>query len=397
MILAERHIIKKSDCRFEELQSICKLSKNLYNVALYNTRQYFFENNVFLNAFQLDAVLRKKEDVDYNALPQKVAQQTLKMVEQNFKSFFALLKLKNKGKYNSKIKLPKYLDKNGEYLTIYTNQAISKKALKCGFIQLSKSSVKIKTNVKEIQQVRLIPKGSHIVVEVLYKVEDVESLADNERYASIDLGLNNLATVSSNVIKPFLINGKPLKSINQYYNKKLANLKSKLRNEKKTSKRIKNLTDKRGNKIKDYLHKSSTILVNQLVSNDINTLVIGNNKCWKQDINIGKRNNQNFVQIPHAVFIKMLEYKCKLRGINVLLTEESYTSKCSFLDDEDIKKHKVYKGNRIKRGLFKSSEGVLINADVNGSLNILKKVVGKFNYNPIEVCSTPAVITVKFN
>lgn len=397
MILAERHIIKKSDYRFEELQSICKLSKNLYNVALYNTRQYFFENNVFLSAFQLDAVLRKKEDVDYNALPQKVAQQTLKIVEQNFKSFFALLKLKNKGKYNSKIKLPKYLDKNGEYVTIYTNQAISKKSLKCGFIQLSKSSVKIKTNIKEVQQVRLIPKGSHIVVEVLYKVEDVESLADNERYASIDLGLNNLATVSSNVIKPFLINGKPLKSINQYYNKKLSNLKSKLRDGKKTSKRIKNLTDKRGNKIKDYLHKSSTILVNQLVSNDINTLVIGNNKCWKQDINIGKRNNQNFVQIPHAVFIKMLEYKCKLRGINVLLTEESYTSKCSFLDDEDIKKHTVYKGKRIKRGLFKSSEGVLINADVNGSLNILKKVVGKFNYNPIEVCSTPTVITVKFN
>ena len=220
---------------------------------------------------------------------------------------------------------------------------------------------------------------------------------NNDRYCSIDLGLNNLATIGSNVIKPIIINGKPLKSINQFYNKRVSNLKSKLKDGKKTSRRIKSLTDKRNNKIKDYLHKASTLLVNQLVSNDLNTLIIGNNKSWKQDINIGKRNNQNFVQIPHSTFIKMLEYKCKLRGINVLITEESYTSKCSFLDNEDIKKQKEYKGRRIKRGLFKSSKGILINADVNGSLNILKKVVGNFKYNPIEVCSTPAVITVKFN
>ena len=397
MILVEKHIIKKSDYRFEELQSICKLSKNLYNVALYNTRQYFFENNVFLSAFQLDSILRKKEDVDYNALPQKVAQQTLKMVEQNFKSFFALLKLKNKGKYKEKVKIPKYLDKNGEYTTTYTNQAISKKALKDGFIQLSKSNVRIKTDVKEVQQVRLVPKGNHIVVEVLYKVIEKDLKENNNRYASIDLGVNNLCAIGSNVLKPIIINGKPLKSINQYYNKKLAKLKSELKNEKKTSKRIKSLTNKRNNKVNDYLHKSSRLIVNYLVSNNINTLVIGKNKEWKQNAKIGKRNNQNFIQIPHTRFIEMLEYKCKLEGITVLITEESYTSKCSFLNNEDIKKQKEYKGSRIKRGLFKSSKGILINADVNGSLNILKKVVGNFKYNPIEVCSTPAVITVKFN
>ena len=396
MILAERHIIKKSDCRFEELQSICKLSKNLYNVALYNTRQYFFENNVFLSAFQLDSVLRKKEDVDYNALPQKVSQQTLKMVEQNFKSFFGLLKLKAKGKYDEKVRLPKYLDKDGEYVTVYTNQAISKKALKCGFIQLSKSSVKIKTNIKEIQQVRLIPKGSHIVVEVLYKVEEKEILENNNRYCSIDLGVGNLATICSNVLKPIIVNGKPLKSVNQYYNKQLAKLKSELKNEKKTSKRIKSLTTKRNNKVNDYLHKSSRLIVNYLVSNNISTLVIGKNKEWKQNTNIGKRNNQNFIQIPHTRFIEMLTYKCKLEGIIVIVKEESYTSKCSFMDNEPIKKHKVYLGKRVKRGLFQTKEKRLINADVNGSLNILRKVVGEFQY-PIEVCSTPTVITVKFN
>ncbi len=394
MILVEKHIIKKSDYRFEELQSICKLSKNLYNVALYNTRQYFFENNVFLSAFQLDSILRKKEDVDYNALPQKVAQQTLKMVEQNFKSFFALLKLKNKGKYKEKVKIPKYLDKNGEYTTTYTNQAISKKALKDGFIQLSKSNVRIKTDVKEVQQVRLVPKGNHIVVEVLYKVIEKDLKENNNRYASIDLGVNNLCAIGSNVLKPIIINGKPLKSINQYYNKKLAKLKSELKNEKKTSKRIKSLTNKRNNKVNDYLHKSSRLIVNYLVSNNINTLVIGKNKEWKQNAKIGKRNNQNFVQIPHTRFIEMLEYKCKLEGITVIVTEESYTSKCSFMDNEPIKKHTNYVGKRVKRGLFKSSKGILINADLNGSLNILKKVVGEFQY-PIEVCSTPLVLTIK--
>lgn len=396
MILVEKHIIKKSDYRFEELQSICKLSKNLYNVALYNTRQYFFENNVFLSAFQLDSILRKKEDVDYNALPQKVAQQTLKMVEQNFKSFFALLKLKNKGKYKEKVKIPKYLDKNGEYTTTYTNQAISKKALKDGFIQLSKSNVRIKTDVKEVQQVRLVPKGNHIVVEVLYKVIEKDLKENNNRYASIDLNINNLCAIGSNVLKPIIINGKPLKSINQYYNKKLAKLKSELKNEKKTSKRIKSLTNKRNNKVNDYLHKSSRLIVNYLVSNNINTLVIGKNKEWKQNAKIGKRNNQNFIQIPHTRFIEMLEYKCKLEGVITIITEESYTSKCSFMDNEPIKKHINYVGKRIKRGLFKTRKNRLINADINGSLNILKKVVGEFQY-PIEVCSTPSVYTVKFN
>ena len=349
---------------------------------------------MFLSVFQLDGILRKREDVDYNALPQKVAQQTLKIVERNFKSFFSLLKLKNKGKYKEKVKIPKYLDKDGKFVVTYTNQAISKKALKEGFIQLSKSSVRIKTNVKDVQQVRLVPKGNHIVVEVLYKVNEKENLDNNDRYCSIDLGVNNLATIGSNVLKPIIINGKPLKSINQYYNKKLAKLKSELKNENKTSNRIKSLTNKRNNKVNDYLHKTSRLITNYLVSNNINTLIIGKNKEWKQDVNIGKRNSQNFVQIPHSRLINMLVYKCKLKGITVITTEESYTSKCSFLDNEHIKKHKEYLGKRVKRGLFQSSKGLLINADLNGSLNILKKVVGEFQY-PIEVCSTPLVLTIK--
>ncbi len=394
MILAEKHIIKKNDYRFDELQNICKLSKNLYNVALYKTRQHFFEHNKFLTAFSLDGILRKEQNIDYNALPQKVSQQTLKMVEQNFKSFFGLLKLKAKGKYDEKVRLPKYLDKDGEYVTVYTNQAISKKTLKGGFIQFSKTNIRIKTAVENVQQVRIVPKGNHLVVEVLYTVKEKELQENNNRYCSIDLGVGNLATICSNVLKPIIVNGKPLKSVNQYYNKQLAKLKSELKNEKKTSKRIKSLTAKRNNKVNDYLHKSSRLIVNYLVSNNISTLVIGKNKEWKQNANIGKRNNQNFIQIPHTRFIEMLTYKCKLEGITVIVKEESYTSKCSFMDNEPIKKHKVYLGKRVKRGLFQTKEKRLINADVNGSLNILRKVVGEFQY-PIEVCSTPLVLTIK--
>lgn len=395
MTLVEQHIIKKSDSRFKELDNLLFLSKNLYNAGLYITRQYYFEHKKFLNYQSLASIMVKENNVDYRQMPAKVSQQTLKLIEQNFKSFFKHLKVKKKDEV---IKIPNYLKKDtGRFVVTYTSQAISSKEIKKGILKLSKVKSTFKTDKTDIQQVRLISKNNHIVVEVIYNVKDVEPLADNERYASMDLGLNNLGTVGSNVVKPFIINGKPLKSINQFYNKRVSNLKSKLTNGKKTSKMIKSLTDKRNNKIKDYLHKASTILVNQLVSNDLNTLIIGNNKGWKQDINIGKRNNQSFVQIPYSTFIKMIEYKCKLVGINVLITEESYTSKCSFLDSEDIKKQKEYKGKRIKRGLFKSSEGVLINADVNGSLNILRKVVGNFNYDPIEVCSTPAVITVKFN
>ena len=393
MTLVEQHIIKKSDSRFEELDNLLFLSKNLYNAGLYITRQYYFEHKKFLNYQSLASIMVKEDNIDYRRLPAKVSQQTLKLIEQNFKSFFKHLKVKKKDEV---IKIPNYLKKDtGRFVVTYTSQAISNKAIKSGILKLSKVESTFKTEKTDIQQVRIISKNNHIVVEVIYNVKNVEPLADNERYASIDLGLNNLGTVTSNVIKPFIINGKPLKSINQFYNKRVSNLKSKLKDGKKTSRRIKSLTDKRNNKIKDYLHKASTLLVNQLVSNDLNTLIIGNNKSWKQDINIGKRNNQNFVQIPHSTFIKMLEYKCKLRGINVLITEESYTSKCSFLDNEDIKKQKEYKGSRIKRGLFKSSKGILINADVNGSLNILKKVVGNFKYNPIEVCSTPLVLTIK--
>lgn len=208
---------------------------------------------------------------------------------------------------------------------------------------------------------------------------------DHSRVAGIDIGLDNLASITSNHInlKPVLINGRPLKSINQYYNKKRAQLSSRLK-EKKTSRRLQNLAQKRNNIIDDYLHKSSRYIIDLLISHQIGTLVIGKNDGWKQKINIGKKNNQNFVFLPHAQFIKKLHYKAVLAGIHVLIQEESYTSKCSFLDFEDIKKHKKYLGRRTSRGIFKSKQGIKLNADINASANIIRKAIPDAFANGIE-------------
>ena len=389
MILTERHIIKKTNPLYSELDNLCFLSKNLYNSALYTVRQYYFENKKYLSWVNINNNFVKDKQVDYYALPCKVSQQTLKMVDQNMKSFFNAIKAKK-----SKAKLPKYLDKvKGRFLVTYTNQAIGKKALQNGYVELSKTNIKIKTKVKDVKQVRIVPQNNFIVVEVLYEVKPKPHDKSKEMYCGIDFGLNNLMTCSFQNDSPLIINGKPLKSINWHYNKEKSRLQSLLDGRKKTSKRIQNITLKRNNRINDYLHKTTKIFVNYLVSKEINNVVIGYNKEWKQGINIGRVNNQNFVGIPYYKLLNMLTYKCELEGISVIVTEESYTSKCSFLDDEDICRHEEYDGKRIKRGLYKASDGRLINADVNGALNILKKVIGKFEYDSIKVCSTPLVVT----
>ena len=391
MILVERHIIRKSNSLYKELDMLCLLSKNLYNYALYTVRQYYFENKKYINWININNQFIKIKQSDYYALPCKVSQQTLKMVDQNMKSFFKAIKVKN-----SKPRLPKYLDKTkGRFLVTYTNQAISKTELTKGYISLSKTKIRIKTKVQNVQQVRIVPQNNIIIVEILYKVDCKVNKSNVKKYCGVDFGLNNLMSCGFSEVRPMIVNGRPLKSINQHYNKKKAKLQSLLKNNKHTSNRISNLTIKRNNRINNYLHKASRIFINYLVSNDITDVVIGYNKEWKQGINIGRKNNQNFVNIPYYKLLNMITYKCELLGITVHITEESYTSKCSFLDNEDVCKHKEYKGKRIKRGLFKSSDERLINADINGALNILKKVIGKYQYDPIKVCSMPLVLQPK--
>lgn len=253
---------------------------------------------------------------------------------------------------------------------IYTNQAVSKKLLKENLLKLSGTTFTIKIQHTNINQVRIVKRISCYIIEILYEVNEKLLLKDNERYCGIDLGVNNLITVGSNCINGVIITGKPLKSINHFYNKKLAKLKErqdKCKNKNVNKRKIEHLHFKRNNKVNDYLHKASKKLLNHLVFNQINTVVIGLNKEWKQESNLGKRNNQNFIQIPHSRLIEMIKYKCKLEGINCIIREESYTSKCSFLDNEEICKHEQYLGKRLKRGLFKTNNGYLINADLNRS------------------------------
>jgi putative transposase len=222
-----------------------------------------------------------------------------------------------------------------------------------------------------------VPRSQHYVVEVVYSVETQQADVDQYFVLGIDLGIDNLAALASNQpgFVPLLVNGKPLKSINHWYNKELARLKSALPAGQRTSKRIQQLTHKRNCQVNAYLHQASRRIIEFMKLMGIGTLVIGKNEGWKQGVELGKRNNQNFVQIPRARFIEMLTYKAQLAGIEVITTEESYTSKCSFLDGEAICQHEQYAGKRVKRGLFRASDGCLMNADTNGAYNIVRKVI----------------------
>ena len=381
MKLVEQHIIKSNNVLYKELDNLCFLSKNLYNQALYRIRQQFFEDKSFKNYYNLNRELHDENQLDYRALPANTSQETLKLVNQNYSSFFKSLQKHIKG-----VKIPRYLDKTkGRQIVVYNHMTLPSNLLEKGIIKLPKTNIQFKTKQKNIRQVRIVPKNNYIVIEVIYEATIKELLKDNKRYMSIDLGIDNLASCSSNVSKSFIINGKPVKSINQYYNKKKAKLQAELelKNKKKSSKQIQNLTLKRNNKIKDYFHKASRYIVNQLVNQSINTLIIGKNDGWKQETNIGNVNNQNFTSIPHQMFINQLKYKCQLEGINVIEQEESYTSKVSFFDNDFIpvygQNDELFKssGKRIKRGLFKTSNGLLINADINGSLNIMRKYLNE--------------------
>lgn len=377
MNLTTQYLIKKTDKRYKSLDNLCFLSKNLYNYALYRIRMQFFKDKSFKHYYTLDKELNHENQVDYRALPAKVSQQILRLVEQNYKAFF------NSYKKNKHVRIPKYLDKvKGRQVVIYNRQSLSNKFLKQNIIKLPKSDIQFKIQHNNVNLVRIVPRNNYILLEVIYEIEEQNLKFDNHRYMSIDLGIDNLCTCTSNVTKSFIVNGKPVKSINQFYNKQKSKFQSELelKNHKKYSNRLYRLSLKRNNKIKDYFHKVSRYIVNQLVEQSINTLIIGKNNGWKQETKLGKKNNQKFVSIPFEMLINMLKYKCKRYGINCILQEESYTSKASFFDNDFIytykseskEQHYIFSGKRVNRGLYKS-KNILINSDINGSLNILRK------------------------
>ena len=399
LTLSERHVISEDHPLFEECAYLCRLSKNLYNATLYTQRQWFFEGS-FKSYPVVNKLFTQENQPDYRALPAKVAKQTQMLVQQNFSSFFALLKKAKKGEYDKPVRLPRYLDKDGYQVIVYEKGALSFK--EAGFIKLSQTSIQIKTSIsrEQITNVRIVPKGNHFIIEVLYDVEK-PTVDENDfsRVAFIDPGMNNLMTVTSNVFSPILYNGRPAKAINQLYNKDRAKIQSRLPFRKpavgapsyrqvnavlkpyqtKTSKLLQGITKNRNYRIHDLFHKITTHLVNHLVKNDVKVLIFGHNIGQKQDINLGSRTNQNFVFLPFTKLILMLQYKCERLGIRFIVTEESYTIKCSFLDLESIEPHDDYVGRRVKRGLFKSAKGICINADINGSLNIGRKYLTSVN------------------
>ncbi len=396
MLLVETHIIKHSHSLFKECDNICFLSKNLYNVALYAVKQRYELDKTYLNYHAINKIFVETNNPDYRKLPAKVSQQVLMLLNTNYKSYFKALKSyqKTPNIFKACPKPPMFKHKtNGRNIVIWTYQDISRlQFIKTKFLKLHRTEIKFNTLIKDfstIKQVRIIPLSNKAYkIEVVYFKQEEPLKIDNKSYCGIDIGLNNLFAVTFNksVNQNVLISGKPLKSINQYYNKQRAKISSELetKNKQKFSNKLNKLTTKRNNKIQDYVHKSTKILVDRLKQNNVTKVVIGKNDNWKDEINIGKKNNQSFVSIPHAKAIAILKYKLEFIGITVILREESYTSKCSLLDLEDVKKHETYQGSRVKRGLFKSKNGYKINADINGGGNILRKEIPNAFANGIE-------------
>ncbi len=394
MVLTERHIVKPN----KELIFLCSKAKELYNQALYYWRQSVFGNIEYFNELELVNLFREFNEPSFRALPSDSAQQTIKFLFKNIKSWQQAKKefLKSPRNFLGKPRIPKYKNELSElYFTI--NQL----RYKNNFIHFPKSinlkPIKVKSN--NIDFCRIIPRADHFIIEFTYKVKETKEAIFNKKAIGIDLGLNNLITSVSTEGAAEIINGRSLKSINQFYNKKKSKLQSKLKT-KKTSKRIQKISLKRNNKVNDFIHKTSRFIIQNALKKDISLIVIGNNKTWKQEINLGTKTNQNFVSIPHTQLIEKIKYKAKMVGIQVQTVEESYTSKCSALDLEEIKKHEVYLGKRVKRGLFKASGDIYINADANGALNILRKVIGdeflKENFNSIASCVLQPVKINKF-
>jgi putative transposase len=383
MHLVERHVIKRTDPRFTAIDRAAFASKNLYNAANYVVRQAFIHEGVYLNYPEMHR--RMKDHDAYQALPAKVAQWVLRLLDKNWQSYFAACAAwkADPAKFLGHPRLPGYKDKQqGRNLLIYTLQALSLPALRRGLICPSMLGIAVETRQTTVQQVRIIPRMGFSVVEVIYEHAPVPTAVNPALRAGVDIGLNNLATLTSDKpgFIPRIVNGRPVKSINQFYNKRRAELPSQL-GAAHTSRRLERITTKRTRRIDHDLHTASRRIIELLVVEGIGTLVIGKNPLWKQEVGMGRRNNQNFVSIPHARFVEMLTYKAELVGIQVIVTEESYTSKASFLDGDPLPVYAaarpespVFSGKRVKRGLYRAANGRHINADVNGAYNIMRKV-----------------------
>ena len=383
-----KHLSKED---YKTIKELCHIAKNLANEAIYNVRQYYFAEGEFLKYEKNYTLL--KNSPNYKALNSNMAQQILKEVDGSFKSFFGLLKLAKQGKYAFKdCRLPHYLPKDG-----YTTLVIGFVRLKENKLILPFSNGFKKTHKaveitippilldKKVKEIRIIPKAKARFFEIqyIYEAECVQRNLNTNNALALDLGINNLVTAVSSNGRSFIIDGRKLKSINQWFNKenaRLQSIKDKQHYGKKSTNRQKAIARDRTNKVNDYMNKAARKVINYCIANDIGTLVVGYNETFQRSSHIGKRNNQNFVNIPYGQLRSKLEYLCRLNGIIFVKQEESYTSRSSFWDRDDIPAYNAdnpreyqFSGKRVHRGQYKTASGKTINADVNGALNIMRK------------------------
>jgi len=383
-----KHLSKEE---YRTIRELCHVAKNLTNEAVYNVRQYYFTEGEYLN-YQKNYVLLKNSD-NYRTLNSNMAQQILKEVDGSFKSFFGLLKLARKGRYSFKdCRLPSYLPKDGYTTLVIGFIRLNGDKLVLPFSQSYKKThraieIKIPPILadKKIKEIRIIPKANARFFEIqyTYEAEYIQRNLNTSNALALDLGINNLVTAVSSKGETFIIDGRRLKSINQWFNKenaRLQSIKDKQHFGKKTTNRQKTIARNRNNKVNDYMSKAARKVIDYCIKNDIGTLVVGYNETFQREANIGRVSNQSFVSIPYGKLREKLEYLCELNGITYVKQEESYTSKASFWDKDDIPvynednpKSYVFSGKRVYRGLYKCSDGRTLNADVNGALNILRK------------------------
>lgn len=373
------------------LRELCHTAKNLTNEAIYNVRQYYFTEGEYLKYEKNYALL--KNSPNYKILNSNMAQQILKEVDGSFKSFFGLLKLAKKGKYSFKdCKLPHYLPKDGFVALVIGFVRLNGNKLILPYSNPFKKSYKpVEIKIppiladKHIKEIRIIPKSraGFFEIQYTYEAECIQRNLNKNNALALDLGVNNLVTAVSSEGKSFMIDGKRLKAVNQWFNKenaRLQGIKDRQGDKRRATNRQKILADKRNRQVNDYMSKTAKKIIDYCMVHDIGTLVIGYNETFQRNSNRNKCNNQNFVNIPYGKLRSKLEYLCERNGIVFVKQEESYTSKASFWDNDTIPVYNAdnpksynFSGKRVQRGLYKTSDGTLLNADVNGALNIMKK------------------------
>lgn len=372
---AEQQIIRKNNPIYNVVDQYCFYSKNVYNQANYVIRQEFINNGNKIGAYEVQKLMQSMDC--YKKCGSQAAQKTIQLVDKMWKSYFKAIKdwKKNPSKYLGMPRLPKYLPKDGRQVFMLKNIqcSLNNGQFRIAFKPFGGYTVNTHA-VGKLMQCRFVPKADYYVMEIVYKIEVPDVVEERIRICSIDLGTENLVTMVNNVgLQPIVVKGGAIKSVNQFYNKRKAEMQSQLKKEtgRDWSKNLQKLTDKRYEKIKYLMHCASKKVVDYCVENKIDTLIIGLNKKWKQE----NENKQNFTYIPFDMLIKQIQSKCEEYGIEVVMTEEAYTSGTSFLDREQPVKENYNKERRVHRGLFVSNSGKTINADVNGAYQIMKKVV----------------------